>query len=417
LSGWLGRVLDSTEGLHRTSLNAPAAEDGRPSRSPEDWGALVRCHPLLRAWSGLSDAARLFRHFTPAGATTLHPRYAVLPHIGSRDPDLDALRRCCGEGLFEPSPGHVFLALELGCLELRALAAVCRLCFGGSKLAELFADAIDPHEYAAAALAGLSAADFAALQAGDSPRHSRWLRIARALLAVAPTGLSVERVRAAARLEYGVDDLGLAEATRLHGLLLNEVFPELGVYLGDDTLEAMADNLRIRPDELSGALAACRPLGPPSPAEVRRWFGTGAGRLPPDLRENLWLMLGVRNANDSLRPLIRRGEFGTELYVALFGRRVTAPTGRTRGGLLFSDSHRACYLDLADDAAKAALFALAAGGWKVLAFAKGVVVTEVEAATDLEAKTEEGEALAGRAAEDVLGVAGRGVRGVVLDRW
>jgi hypothetical protein len=416
-SDWLGRVFESAGGLHGTALNAATAEGGRPSRSPDDWGAAARSDPLLRACSDLSDAAGLLPHFAPAGATTLHPRWEVLPRIGSREPDLDALRRCCESGLFKPPPGRVFLALELPDLELRALAAVCRQGLGRSRLADLFAAGDDPHEYAAAALAGLPAADFAALRANDAQSHARWLRIARALLTVVPTGLSVHCVREAARLEFGLDDLGLAEATRLHGRLLGEVFPELGDYLRDDTLEVMAGNLNVRPDALSSALAACRPRNPPSLPEVRRWFGADAGRLTADRQHDLRTMLRTHNANESLAPLVWRGEFSPELYVALFGRRVVTLTGRARGGLLFSDARQARYFDLADDAAKAALFALAAGGWKVLAFAKGVVITEVEAGTDLGAKTEEGEALAGRAVEDVLGVAGRGVRGVDLDRW
>jgi hypothetical protein len=84
---------------------------------------------------------------------------------------------------------------------------------------------------------------------------------------------------------------------------------------------------------------------------------------------------------------------------------------------LFSDARRACYLDLADDAAKGALFALAAGGWRVSAFAGGVILTEVEAVADLKAKAAEAEGLAGRGVGEVLGMPAHGVRGGIVGRW
>src|SRR5262249_7251700 len=158
----------------------------------------------------------------------------------------------------------------------------------------------------------------------------------------------------------------------LHHLLLNTVLPELGQYLRDDTIEVLADNLQTTPQTLSGAIIASKlPHGPSMP-EFRGWF-RGDKPLRSEEQEKHHIFLKVQNANPVLRPLINRQVFNSELYVALFGRRVVTLTGRARGGMLFAEARQAEYLDLADDAVKAALFALAADRLNVVAFADNEV--------------------------------------------
>jgi hypothetical protein len=376
LEAWLTGALASAKGLHSTDFTAPIKEDGRVSVAPEDWEVLARCDPLLRAWSELMTVPDVARSCASAAASGLRPRYEVVPQIRSSGPDLSTLRRLCGAGLFRPAPGHRFLVLELRHLELRALAAVCLRRCGQSRLADIFIRGQGPDDCVAAGLARLAPAELAALRAGDPRAHDRRLRVARALLAAVPMGFSEEGVREIARSEFGLDDLGLAEVHRLHGRLLNDVLPELGEYLRDDTVEALAGNLKVAPGDLYGPLVCCRlPHGPSLP-ELRGWF-RGHKPLPADRRESLQVLLRVRNANEALRPLITKQVFDFTLYVALFGRRVTTLSGRVRGRMLFAEARQAEYLDLADDAAKAALFALAAGGLQAAAFADYTVVVEV----------------------------------------
>ncbi len=402
LKGWLGRVFASLEGLHRTALNPPLGQDGRPSAAPEDWGILVHFHPLLQAWAGLSAAATTPRSLNISGAGTLRTSYEVLPHLPSRRPDLAVLRRFVGGGLFVPTPGYAFLNVQLKNLELRALAVECRRWIGRSRLADLFIEGEDPHYHAAAELAGLFLSDFMALQARDPGEHSRWIGISRFLLETAPTGLSVECPRAAARLEYGLSDLGLSEIQKLHAKLVSEVFPELADYLRDDTLEVMAGNLNANPANLAYAIGACGSPNPPSFSEFRRWFAEEAGRLADDRRRQLQMLLQVQNANASLRPLIKREMFDQELYTALFGRRVKVATGRCRGRILFSDARTALYKDLADDAVKVALYGLVERGFRVAAYAAGEILLEIPEADD-----------AGRAAAEALRVTNEAVEKVL----
>ena len=62
----------------------------------------------------------------------------------------------------------------------------------------------------------------------------------------------------------------------------------------------------------------------------------------------------------------------------MFAEFFVTPTGRVQGPKLFCE-FSAPYLDLADDAVKAALFAIVSGGFTLVAYAKREFVVEVPA--------------------------------------
>jgi hypothetical protein len=414
LLSWLGRLLLSVEGLHRTALNAPLGSGGRLSDVPEDWGVLLRCNPLLRAWADLLGGAELAR-FCTGGGGVVRPRYEALPTLRSRGPDLEALRRLCGRGLFEPPPGHAFLVIELPGLELRALAAVCQRATGKSTLAAVLARGGDPEAHTAAALAGLSEEDFAALRSSDPGQHERWLTVARALLWAAPQGLAGESVHQIARTEFGLTDLGLADLQRLQRRLQEQALPELSQYLRDDTLEVMASNLGTTAAIVEDHLRTYfREL--PSLVQLRQWF-LGSRRSSEPVEVRLRALLERVNARPPTQPALEKRPFGPELYVDLFGQDVVTLTGRVLGRLLFGEARREAYLTLADDAAKAALFALAEGGYRVVAFAEGTAVLEVDGHGSLEGAAKEAEGLARGGAEEVLGPIPVACVGRALRSW
>jgi hypothetical protein len=415
LNGWLRRRLRSVEGLHRTAVNGPRVWKGRVSDDPEDWGVLARCDPLLAAWADLVTAGEVCRACCRPGVTALRPRFEVLPHLHSRERDLEALRRFCGGNLFVPAPSHVFLVVGLRDLKLRALAAECQHRLGNSTLADIFAGAGDPCAHVAAALAGADPAAFAALEGTDPGRHGRWLQIARALLHAAPLGFREECVRAVARADFGLDDMGLTELRQLHERLLRQALPELSWFLRDDTLEALAGNLGTTTTDLEASLRAS--LGQPTDTlRLRQWL-LGARPVDDPVRRQLGLVLRRCNARPPSDPPLETRPFGRELYLTLFGREVTTLAGRVLGRLLFAEARHLQYLGTADDAAKAALFALAEAGYRVVAFADNAIVTEVDGSADLAEKVREAEALARRGAEEVLSPIPAVCVGRVLASW
>jgi hypothetical protein len=342
--------------------------------------------------------------------------YEVLPRLRSRGPDLDVLRRLGVRDAFEPAPGHAFLALRLRDLKLRALAAVCRRRLGRSALADLFARGDDPVTYAAANLAGLPPGTFADLARQDPAKYDRSLRAARALLGAAPTGFTVDRVYEIVRAEAGWDEVGRAEVVRWHRRLLAEVFPELTAYLGDDSLEVMAASLDTKLDWLRSALKLYFQPFPPLP-QLRKWY-RGYGALSDGrTKQCLKALLEHQCFNQSLNAALERGGADLDLYVPLFCREAVTLTGRARGRLPFSQARGAECLDLADDAAKAALFAVVAAGSRVVAFAGDTLLAEVPAPADAADGAEEVAARARRGAEAVLGDIPAVCEAQRLTRW
>jgi hypothetical protein len=275
-------------------------------------------------------APRLARAFVRANVqSVLHGlsqpisvRYQLLPRLRSQDPDLELLRRLRVEGTFEPSPGYVFLALKLHDLKLRSLAAVCMHRFGRSTLAEVFARGEDPCEYAAAALMECAGADdFATLKQNKPDVHDTSLMVADALLKAAPLGLSQDRVCEFVSEQPGLEVAPRTTAALCYKRLVDDVYPELSKFLGDDTLAVMA--------------------------------------------------------------------------------RITL-TGRVRGCLPFSQARAAEFLDLADDAAKSALFAVLMAGYRVVAYADDTILVELAESAQVAEQAELVKGIAQQGTEEVL---------------
>jgi hypothetical protein len=411
LERWLRIRSDAITGLHLTDLTRPVRLDRWLSQKPGEWGRLVNFDPLLQAWADLWAAPAVTRSCLSASSSMLRPHYEVLPGIQSRDPDLDALRRLAGPGLFRPAPGHWFLVVELQELDLRALAAVCRCRFGRSRLADLFSAGKSPYDRAAAELAGCTPTTFEALKQSEPEVHDRWLRIARALLKSAPLGLSVERIREIARgEEFGLDDLGLAELATWHGRLLKQIFPELEEYLADNTLVILGRKLGYDRDQLERRLKSS--FGNmPSSHHLRHWF-RGDRSLSRCIEQRVWALLETSPNREQFAEYTTARERNRELYADLFSWGVTTPTGRVRGQLLFADAAQAEYLDVADDAVKAGGFALAEAGYRLVAVAGCTIVLEVAGPGTSEVLTR-AQALVSDAVKDVL----PGIPAGCIARW
>jgi hypothetical protein len=401
LRSWLQKMSDSPLGLHQHEIALPPA-DGSASDDPADWEELVGNDRLLQAWYDLVVLPELGRSCADQQASGLRPCYELLPRLRSRGPDLDVLRRLGVQGVFEPAAGHVFLALRLRDLKLRSLAAVCRHRYGRSTLADVFDQGGDPCEHAAAAL--------------PTPEdHERRLRAARALLSAAPLGLGKDRVCEIVREQPGLAEVTHAEAAGWYKRLVEQVFPELSAYLADDTLAVMAGNMGTTTNDLDTHLDGYfRPV--PPPPQLRKWF-RDYSNLTGRTQQCLQALLEHCAYGSPLLADLQAGLSDRGLCRALFGRTVVTLTGRVRARLPFGQTRAAGYLDLADDAVKAALFAVVRGGYRVAAYAEDTTLVELHESLDTAGRAEEARKLAREGAEEVL----RGIPAVceveVLARW
>jgi hypothetical protein len=417
LRQWLAKVSASVRGLYETDVAAPTGPDGHARDDPEDWDGLLDYHPLLAAWSDLFLAPAAAHACVAAGAGVVRPSYELLPRLRSRRPDLDLVRRLGGRDIFAPTPGHVFVAVHLPDLPVRALAAVCRGLPGGSTLAKVFAGGGDPHPYAAAQLDALARqpGPDAARRRRTAGRDFPWEEVARTLLPAVPLGFSLERVCEFVREQPALAGAGLAEVAAWHRALLQDVFPELAGYLRDDTLAVLAGNLGTTAADVLGHLATYFKPVPPLP-QLRKWYRRHA-RVTGRTKDCLKALLDHCCLDPALGAQLARGLSDPDLFVALFGRDVTTPTGRVRGRLRFSQARAAGYLDLADDAAKVALVALADAGFPVVASARGVVLLEEPSAPDVAGRAEQARDVARQGVAEVLGDVPALCEAEVVHRW
>jgi hypothetical protein len=245
--------------------------------------------------------------------------------------------------------------------------------------------------------------DFLGLEVRNREEFERWLSVARALLFALPRGLGDAMTAELSRSAFGVE-VGLAEVRRLSRKLVSEAYPELAEYLKDPTLDILAANLCLPLDQVFQILQ--EEGGGGDPALVRDLVlwpeGTTFGKKYAKARLSFLRRLRSLAATAEAHELMGKQESG-ELYDALFSRDVLTQTGRIHGRLVLGAALGAEFLDLADAALKAALYALSAHGQRLVAVAEGQCVVSVPPSQQREETAEEIKGLAGEAASGVLG--------------
>jgi hypothetical protein len=447
LVAWLEMRARSLVCLHAVPFTPPSTSKGRASTDPPDWGIWVRLDPLLRAWSDLMAASRLRHCFTGIDGSVLHPHYQLVPNLRSFGPDLEEVRRLIPRTVFRPRPDHTFLIVNVRDLETRALAAVCEHWAGQynhSGLAELLRQGDDPRLHAAAHLLYLDPKKFDALEGRDPDLHNHAVKLADALLDLAPKGVAPGLLRNAAKQELGVESIpadlpktidpsAIGAAARLysetkavtiedaHRRLVQLIYPELFRYLYDDAFEALAERLGITADECADSFGLDNEFSETSTTALRKLL---LGIEPEHAtfkyakwRRDVWRRLRELDQDGQREPLINQEQGSPALYAELLGRDVVTPIGRVHGRLSYPEARSQNYLSLASDAMKMALFAVVAFGYRLVGFANTEFVIELPTNADVEADRVNVERLAGRAAESVLGTIPVPCHGELRARW
>ena len=215
----------------------------------------------------------------------------------------------------------------------------------------------------------------------DRDRYDTLRQRAKVLNFGIPGGLGPRSLVAYAKSTYGVT-LTLEEATEFRRRLIEEVYPELGLYLADDSMESLAWNLGV-------SVQACWHTfdwkGDRSVAvgggvrNVVRGRTCKADGRPYDPRflANVWDGLVALNRNPELAPLLAARRGSEELFRRLFYTGVTTLTGRVRGRVGFTQARNTPFQGLASDGAKLALWALIRAGYRVVAFIHDEIVIEL----------------------------------------
>src|SRR5262249_24744935 len=134
------------------------------STSVKVWIEYAKLHRFLEAWIAVEELSKLCQFFAGMREAGVHPRYRPLLRTGRTSCTGPYIQPVPRDGRFRrtfvASPGQLLLAIDYSFIELRTLAAVCLQRYGGSVLADVIRQGIDPHAYTAAMIRGLPPDEF-----------------------------------------------------------------------------------------------------------------------------------------------------------------------------------------------------------------------------------------------------------------
>jgi hypothetical protein len=322
-------------------------ERGEASLLPEDWGELSRYEPNLHVWSRLYDLCDELRFIRKYQGQSIDVRYMAVPRLRPQ-PRAAILKALIHRDLLHRPGGGQHLVLKFEQLELRALAAWCDHCFDNSVMPTIYRNGEDPVGRLAAVLTPDNQID-------------EYVRIQLAELLLSAIAHKIGRSNFARMVQIELNlELDSLTVTRWEQATF-ELFPELREY-HDDVAERLSANLEV-------SRAAIEQVVAPDPGVP----SISMQVLSPRRRGRAFERLFDLIQDSELRVLAMREPDSAKLYLALLGRSFRLPTGRIRGKCLFEPGN-AEYLDLADDAMKAAIYALAASRIEIVAVADRTVL-------------------------------------------
>jgi DNA polymerase I-like protein with 3'-5' exonuclease and polymerase domains len=370
-------------------LQVPRTETDKPSLSVNQfWTQYRHLDPVVAAYCDYTENTKLRTFYDNLTQPRIHPRYRTLVRSGRTScssPNVQQLPRSSpGREAITARPGNLFFIIDYNSLELRTLATVCHQQIGFSKLRDVLVAGIDPHSYAAAIFAGCSLDEF-----NQRPDRKQLRQQAKVFNFGLPAGFGPAALVDHAKFAYGVE-LTLADAERFVHLLTREVYPELGLYLAEDTLGILAAKLRTDPVTLQALwpqdyqLAMLRKIlaGNPNKAD--------GSPYQPHTVDRIWQQLQQVCQNPDLLPHIHHRNTAPDspLRKLLFSA-VSTTTGRLRGGVRFTAAKNAPFQGLAADGCKQALWQLTRSGYRVVAFIHDEFIVELNRLDDIDRATEE----------------------------
>jgi DNA polymerase I-like protein with 3'-5' exonuclease and polymerase domains len=358
-------------------LNIPRTNNGKLSTSVNHcWCEFRALHPLIDAYCAYTETTKLRSFFDGLQQPHIHPKYRTMVRSGRTSchaPNIQQLPS--GSPIREAiaaRPGNLLFNIDYNSLELRTLATVCHQQIGFSRLRDVLIEGIDPHSYAAAMFSGVTLEQFNQL-----PDKKQLRQRAKVFNFGLPAGLGAAALVDYAKFVYGVE-LTQPDAERFIELLTQRVYPELGLYLAEDTNSILANVLQAAPVQVRATwpqpyhIGMLRKIlaGSPSKAD-----GTP---YKPETVERMWHQLQGLCSNPHLLPWIQLRDTSADspLRRLLFST-VSTTTGRMRGGVKFTAAKNTPFQGLAADGCKAALWNLTKAGYRVVAFIHDEFIIEL----------------------------------------
>lgn len=390
---------------------------GKVSTSVNDFWADYRgLHLFIDNYCTFKELTKLRSFFDALAEPVIHPRYRVLVRTGRTscsDPNIQQLPRTSHiREAVVPRPGHLFLIIDYSAIELRTLAAVCYEKYGFSRLGDVLKAGTDPHSYTAAMFAGMDLQQFQQL-----PDKKQLRQQAKAINFGFPGGLGATSLVGYAKHSYGVD-MTLDQATQFRTMLTEQVYPELKLYLSEDTATVLAATLQTDAVLIRSVWSEPQHYGMlrkivhgnPNKADGTPYSVTTVDRA--------WNQLASLSQNPALNAAIAaRDTSDTSPLRKLMFSPVSTPTGRIRGGVSFTAARNTPFSGLAADGAKLAMWDLFKAGYRIAAFVHDEFVIELPKQADHTAAAKHIEHICCKSMQELVGDIPVTCEYALADRW
>lgn len=340
-------------------------------------------HPFIQSWQDMIIKAKLLQFVDQIKTGSVNPKYQPLVRTGRTScskPNLQQMPKAeWFRKLFIPRPHTTFVIADYNAIELRCLAAICKAKFGFSRLAETFANGIDPHAYTASLLLNMDFEKFMELKSSNPKKFAKYRQAAKAVNFGVPGGLGAKALMAYSEATYGVR-MTLEQAREWKNKMVMEIYPELGTYLEQQSLANLSYNLQTSAGEICtafGLKGECQ-FGFSAIADVVAGKKENFKGKPYQsaFKRYVWDALEKVNRDNSLDFLIRSRRGSQNLRRRIFGSTVVTLTGRVRGAAEYTESCNTQFQGLAADGAKLALYEVSQL-YPVVAFVHDELVVEV----------------------------------------
>jgi hypothetical protein len=365
----LAKALVGTQDHRGVPFLAPLDSRGHVSTIPWHWNSSQRGSPLVRAWTGLVEAAAACHWLSSMHMWNTPPKFDVFPTIHSVLPDLSGLRRL-GQPFFRPRTDQMFVRGQLTHLELRCFARTCLdYRYDSVRIGQMFARPEDAIRQTANAMRERNWAGYLPIgrtyRSTGSGDDEWWQRVATVLWSALPRGLGQPQIRELLIDDLGDPNLGFHDVDVLQGLLV-DVHPELTKFLADATCECIGFHLGLDSETTYDAL-----FNPSTGFDIDVIANTDS--LEPAIRNVLWSRTSGNGVWDTLGSLaqtpmatarIRRTRRGEPILLMWWPVTSAGCVGRIEYCTQYKSME---YLLLADQVMKQVLFDLVAAGYDLLA--------------------------------------------------
>lgn len=359
-------VAKQLNSIKEIKLVAPMTKTKKISTSMPLWSDYTAHNDFLTKWKIWSDNTKAAQFFCKLNKENIYPRYKFFVRTGrtsQQDPNCQQIKKGRMREIIIPKKGFALVAADYSFIELRTLAHIMERLFKKSIMAEVIRTGKDPHAWTGAMLVNMEYEEFTALKKTNVDFYDKWRQNAKACNFGIPGGLSAPSLLNYAKNIYHIKDWTIETARNFRDKICNQIYPELGKYLQEDSMRIMCESLGCNTEdawelfEIQGERSPCI-LNCVKNIVKGEPFKKDGIRYQDGFVNKVWDNLLKLNNNSTLHSLLKERTANLDLMKKLFWTSTVTLTGRVRGKVSFTQNKNTPFQGLAADGAKLAAYRL-----------------------------------------------------------